>query len=145
MSEALGIPQKCAQEGHMSNLMNCFIEVPKCREKCFTLDFSRNAGLFDIPEDVLEDGAIVDCAEIEEPVCVYTECRDCEPCKDIINALYRCIIAYSTTMDPKLKTMANCPLDCSGDSFLIDNEMLEDGIFDDGNFTDFNGTRFLLN
>ncbi|KAL3912696.1 MAG: hypothetical protein SGILL_006783 [Bacillariaceae sp.] len=145
MSMELGIPQKCATEGHMSNLMKCFIEVPDCRKMCFTLNFNRNAGLFDIPEYLFEEGnPITDCSEIEEPVCVYTECLDCEPCRDIINALYRCVIAHSTTLDPKLKTMANCPLDCTGDSFLIDNEMIAD---DGNNITDsdVNGTRFLLN
>jgi hypothetical protein len=176
MSTQLGIPTVCANEGHMTNLMKCFIEYPKCKEKCFTFNFSRNAGLFDIPDYMLQEGAaeIMDCSEIEGPVCAYTECRDCEPCTDIINALYRCVIAYSTTVDPKLKTMANCPLDCSGDSFLLASGDFEDADApgadavngtESGNFTDtvdidfnrtasvnysdididYNGTRFLLN
>ncbi|KAL3911251.1 MAG: hypothetical protein SGILL_007353 [Bacillariaceae sp.] len=150
MALELGIPTICANEGHMQNLMMCFIEFPRCREKCFTLNFNQDGGLFDLPDYFQDELEVIDCAEFEEPVCAYTECIYCNPCKEILNDLYRCVIAHTTMIDARMKTMANCPLTCDGESFLMDSGDFVDIL--DGNMTDSNFTnstddeeeRFLL-
>ena len=117
------IPQACTDLGLMNDLIMCFVEEPLCLENCFPRE-GTTPEFFRLPDDL--DLLMGDCAEFEEPVCMITECRHCTPCATIINDLYRCVVNEMRFVEPQLKLLVNCPLDCSGDSFLLNS----------GNFTD---------